>query len=77
MVVLRRIELAALRGFARFERPVAWVMFAGAVVTFIGVFTGLIATGQFRLLTMVAAADLGYTGYSALRDAYDSEEETG
>jgi hypothetical protein len=75
--VLRKIELAALHWFERFERPVAWVMFAGALVTFVGVFTGLIATGQFRLLTMVAAADLGYTGYSALREAYDSESETG
>jgi hypothetical protein len=52
-------------------------MFVGAMATFVGVLTGLIATGEFRLLTMVAAADLAYTGYSALREAYDSEPETG
>lgn len=75
--MLRKIEQSALRGFARFERPVAWLLFAGAIVTFVGVLSGLIAVGEFRLLTMVAAADLGFTGYSALRDAYDSEEETG
>jgi hypothetical protein len=70
-------ERALLRAFGRLERPVAWTLFGGAVATFIGVLTGLIATGEFRLLTLVASADLGYAGYSALRDAYDSEEETG
>lgn len=74
---MRNLERRTLRFFARYERQVAWIMFAGAVATFIGVLTGLVAAGEFRLLTLVAAADLGYTGYGALREAYDSEPETG
>lgn len=75
--MIDRIERFTLRVFRRLERPIAWTMFVGAVVTFFGVITGLIYTGEFRLLTLVASASLAYDGYNALREAYDSEPETG
>lgn len=74
---MRRLERLVLAFFARCERPVGWVLCVGAVVTFGGVLTGLIATGELRLVTLLVAAGLALDGYSALRDAYDDAEETG
>jgi hypothetical protein len=74
---IRKAERATLRAFGKAERTVAWVLCIGAIVTFVSVFTGLIAAGELRLVTLLVAAGLAFDGYSALRDAYDSEEETG
>lgn len=74
---MTRPERWVLAMFGRFERPTAWVLCLGAVTTFVGVATGLIVTGELRLLTLVASAGLAFDGYSALRDAYDQETETG
>lgn len=74
---MRRVERTVLKLFGRFERPMAWILCIGAVATFTGVATGLIVTGELRLLTLVGSADLAFAGYGALRAAYDQEDETG
>jgi hypothetical protein len=43
-------------------------------VTFVGVLVGLIAVGEFRLMTLLLAADLAISGYSQLRDEQDRDE---
>lgn len=73
----RRIERTVLHLFARFERPAAWVLCAGAAITFIGVIVGFIAVGDAKPATLLVAADLVVSGYQALRDSYDDEPETG
>lgn len=46
----------------------AWCLVVGALVTFLGVLVGLIAVGEFRLMTLLLSADLVIGGYSQLRD---------
>lgn len=75
--VIRKVERALLTAFGKAERAVAWTLCLGAIVTFVTVFIGLVSVGELRLVTLLVAAGLAFDGYSALRDAYDSEEETG
>lgn len=76
-MLLRRAERWLLVGFGRFERPAAWILCGGAVVTFVSVGVGLIVVGEAKLATLLVSADLAVSGLSALRDAYDDENETG
>jgi hypothetical protein len=75
--LFRRAERWLLALFGRAERHVAWVLCLGAVGTFAAVLAGLLVEGQLRVVTLLAAASLAFDGYSALRDAYDDEPETG
>lgn len=77
MPFLRKVERVTLRLFGRFERAAAWTLCIGALATFIGVISGLIVVGEARWATLLVAADLAISGFSALRDAYDEEPETG
>lgn len=46
----------------------AWGLVVGAAVTFLGVLTGIIATGEWRLGYLLISADMMIGGYSQLRD---------
>lgn len=71
MTKLRRRVLAALD---RVAGPAAWALVIGAVVTFLGVLTGIIATGEFKLGTLLISASLAIEGYGQLRDEQERDE---
>lgn len=77
MALIRTVERTTLRWFAKFERPAAWTLCVGAVITFVGVIVGIIVVGDAKWATLLVSADLAISGFSALRDAYDEEPETG
>lgn len=66
-----------LRAFARAERPAAWCLLGGAIVTLIGVATNLLATGTAKWATILVAADLLVSGFSAVQESEDDEPEPG
>lgn len=61
----RQRVLAALD---RVAPAAAWGLLIGATVTFVGVVSGLIVVGEFRLGTLLIAASLMLEGWSNLRD---------
>lgn len=63
-----------LRAMARAEKPAAWVLLIGGIVTFLGVLSGLIVTGEARWATLLVAAGLIVDGFAAVQEA---EEELG
>jgi hypothetical protein len=69
--VKRRI----LRLFARFERPAAWMLMVGGAVVFVGVLADLVRLGNAKLGTLLIAADLVVSGFSAVQEAEDEESE--
>lgn len=74
--VLRRWKLIVLRFFARIDRPAAWCLLFGGVVTFIGVLVGWITVGDFKWPTLLISADLVVSGFSAVQEAENDEDET-
>lgn len=74
--MIRRWRGAFLRGAGRAERPAAWVLLIGALLTLLGTIAGLIAHGEVRWATLLVAADLLVSGWADLKDAYDDELET-
>lgn len=66
MTALRR---RVLRWMARAEKPAAWVLLVGGVVTFVGVLSGLIVTGEARWATLLVAAGLIVDGFAAVQEA--------
>jgi hypothetical protein len=63
-----------LRVFAVIERPAAWGLLIGGLVTFISVLFGLIVVGDAKLATLLVAADLIVGGFSAVQETEDSDE---
>jgi hypothetical protein len=71
--VLRRLRRKVLRVFAVVERPAAWGLLIGGVITFAGVITGLIVVGEARPATLLIAADLIVSGFSAVQETESDE----
>ena len=71
----RRLKRSILRGFARAQRPAAWVLLVGGVVVLVGVVLDLIALGNAKLGTVLIAADLVVSGFAAVQEAEDDEAE--
>jgi hypothetical protein len=63
-----------IRAFAIIERPCAWILLVGGVITFISVLFNLIATGDVKTVTLLVAAGLIVDGFSAVQEAEDDEE---
>lgn len=72
--MLRRWRRRVLAAFAVVERPAAWVLLIGGVVTFIGVVFGLIVVGDAKLATLLVAADLIVGGFGAVQETEDTDE---
>lgn len=75
--MIRRLQRKVLRLFAWADRPAAWVLMLGGFVTFLAVVFNLIATGSAKWATLLIAADLTVSGFSAVQEAEnedDSEE---
>lgn len=60
-----------LKLFAIIERPAAWILLIGGVITFLGVIIGLITVGDAKWATLLIAADLIVGGFSAVQEAED------
>lgn len=67
--MIRRARLAALAPLIRFELPIAWAMLVGYAAAFVAVALNLVATGQFRLVTLLVALGLVHDGLDAVRSA--------
>lgn len=70
-----RARRLVLRAFAQAERPAAWVLLAGGLVTFVSVITGLIVVGEAKLATLLVAADLTVSGFAAVQESEEEEDE--
>jgi len=66
---LRRVRRRVLRLFGRLERPAAWLLLVGGMITFIAVALDLIRTGNAKWATLLIAADLIVSGFSAVQEA--------
>jgi hypothetical protein len=73
--VWRRLRRRILRIFAIIERPAAWGLLAGGIITFGGVITGLIVVGEARPATLLIAADLIVAGFSAVQETESDEPD--
>jgi hypothetical protein len=71
---LRQARRRVLRIFAVIERPAAWGLLIGGVVTFFSVVTGLIVVGEAKLATLLVAADLIVSGFSTVQESEDDDE---
>jgi hypothetical protein len=69
--VLSSWRRTVLRWFRFLERPAAWGLLIGGLVTFISVVTGLIVVGEAKLATLLVAADLIVSGFSAVQESED------
>lgn len=58
-----------LRWFGAAQRPAAWLLMAGGAVTFVAVALDLIATGEAKWATLLIAADLTVSGFSAVQES--------
>lgn len=63
-----------LRAFAIIERPCAWILLIGGVITFFGVLFNLITTGNVKTVTLLVAAGLIVDGFNAVQEAEDDED---
>lgn len=61
--------------FARAQRPAAWVLLVGGAVTFVAVAVNLIATGTAKWATLLISADLVVSGFAAVQEAENEEDE--
>jgi len=71
----RQARRFVLRVFARVERPAAWLLLAGGTATFVAVLFDLIATGGAKWATLLIAADLIVSGFSAVQEAEGDEDD--
>lgn len=71
--MLRTAKHNLLTFFAWIERPAAWTLLIGAIVTFVGVIFGWITVGDFKWPTLLIAADLMVSGFTAVQESQDEE----
>lgn len=72
--MIRQVQKKVLRFFAFIDRPAAWFLMIAGFVTFVGVLFNLILVGDFKVATLLIAADLTVAGFSAVQEAEDDEE---
>lgn len=70
----KKLKLKVLRGFEIIERPMAWVLLLAGFGTFVGVVFNLISVGDFKLATLLIAADLTVSGFGAVQESQDDED---
>ena len=73
-MITRRVARWIAKKVQKWELLASLVLLAGAVCTFVGVLVHLIDVGQFRLATLLIAADLMVSGVSALQEATEEDD---
>ena len=71
--VLKRWRTRGLGRSRSSQRPAAWGLLIGGLVTFISVITGLVVLGDDKLATLLVAADLIVSGFSAVQESEDDD----
>ena len=71
--MLRTAKRRLLSFFAFIERPAAWGLLAGAIITFVGVLVGWITVGDFKWPTLLIAADLTVSGFTAVQESQEDD----
>lgn len=71
---LRSLRRRILRIFAVLERPAAWGMMFAGVGVLGAVLFGVLATGDFKAATLLIAADLVVSGFSAVQTTEEDED---
>lgn len=74
--MFRTAKRKILAFFGWIERPAAWGLLVGAIITFIGVLIGWITVGEFRWPTLLIAAELIVSGFSSVQEAHDDDPRT-
>lgn len=64
-----------LRAFAVAQRPAAWALMIGGALTFVAVAVDLVKTGDAKWATLLIAADLVVSGFSAVQEAENEEDD--
>jgi hypothetical protein len=70
------VKRGLLRALGRGQRPVAWVVFVGAIVLFFSVLFDVISTGDAKWATMLAAICVVQQGWDtvvSVENEIDSE----
>lgn len=73
--MLRTVKRKVLSFFAWIERPAAWGLLIGAIITFGGVLVGWITVGQFKWPTLLIAADLMVSGFTAVQESQEEDDD--
>lgn len=75
--MLLKSRLAILNVFAKIQRPLAWIMLVGGIITFVGIITNVIATGDTKPAALLAATILMYDGISAAAEVENELDSAG
>ncbi len=75
--MLHRLATRLLPVFGRLQRPAAWVLMLGGVVSVVVVVFDLVALGNARLGTLLVAADLMVSGFSSVQVAENEADDGG
>lgn len=62
------MKRAVLHAFGKAQRPAAWILLAGGAITFLVVLFDLVATGTAKWATLLIAADLTVSGFTATQE---------
>lgn len=74
---MKRLQRKVLALFARVERAAAWSLMMAGAATFVSVLVGLVVVGDAKWATLLVAADLVVTGFSAVQEAESDDGESG
>jgi 4-hydroxybenzoate polyprenyltransferase len=67
----RRFRRRVLEYLGRFEGPLAYAILGTGVATFLATVAGIIATGDAKWATLIAAAIFAVDGYHAVQEYED------
>lgn len=73
--VIHRAAERLLGLFGAIQRPAAWCLLIGGMVTFLAVVTNLIATGTAKWATLLVAADLIVSGLGNVQTAENEADD--
>lgn len=76
-MIHRLVRRFLLPAFKRAEKPAAWVLLIGGLVSFVSVLVWLFTVGDAKLATLLIAADLFVSGFSAVQESEDESDSLG
>ncbi len=73
--MIHRLAERLLPIFGAIQRPAAWCLLIGGMVTFFAVVTNLIATGSAKWATLLVSADLIVSGLGNVQTAENEADD--